>query len=319
MTDPDEAAEPMPDDWVLDAVRRRMDRAAEGVDPRPLFERIRPGPSPAAPPARALPRWVGPLLTMAAAVGLVLLGGWFFEPARGHAGPRELLAATQEVHRLPIDRCYLVDVRRSPQVTDLFPNAPLLQTSRLWTRGDRFFLVPGDGRIGRAWGRDENGNLWIAPTPRAGVRVESREIPAALATMLEMHTLRVDQVLGEVLQHFDLTRVEEADEGLATSETVRAVPRRGAFAFIRWATLEVDRETKVLRRLVIARGPFGKAPSITTYTLVETRALETARYSLEGHLREPFEVYTRQHQPDRWLAELRKMYGPMADRWFGPK
>jgi len=301
----------------LDAVRRHLDRQAERVDPRPLLARIRAEIAPRPVPRR---RWLTPVLATAATLAAVLLGGWWLVPVAASPRERELVRATQQVHRLPVDRCYLVEVRRDPAFLEVFPNTPLMQTNRLWTRGDRFFFLPPEGRPGRAWGRDENGNLWLAPTPRVGVRVESEEIPAPLSAGFEVHTLRVDQLLGEVLRNFDLKRAEHQTDDLSATEVIRATPIFGRFsAMIRSATLEIDPETKVLRRLVIARGPIGKPVATTTYTLIETTTLDPVQYSLEGHLREPFEIVTRDNQPQRRLELLRRMYGPVADKWFGAK
>jgi hypothetical protein len=318
-----------PDDWVLDRVRQHLDRAAEGVDPRPLFARIVREVAPAAPTLAPAPtprpvrprswlRWAVPLCGLAATVAFLLNAT--SQPPAAMASPRDILEATQQAHRLPVDRCYLVEVRRDPTFLDPFPSVPLVTTNRLWTRGDRFFFLPVDPRQGKTWGRDERGNLWLASTPRAGARVESDEIPWWLAMSFEIHTLRVDQLLGEVLRNFDLQRMERQSNYLPATEVIRATPTAGRSSpMTRSALLEIDPETKVLRRLVIVRGPVGKPAATTTYTLIDTATLDPVVYSPEGHLREPFEIYTRQNQPQKRLEILRKVYGPNADKWFGPK
>lgn len=327
MNDFERPSDVPPEEWVLDQVRRHLDAQADRVDPRFLFDRIRaevqaPAPPVSLPSEQPPRRWLGLLLTLAASLGLVFLGSWLLAPVPSHASPspRELVEATQQIHRLPVDRCYLVETQRKPAFQEVFPGVPLLQANRLWTRGDRFFFVPVEGRLGRAWGRDQNGNLWIAPTPRTGIRVESEEIPPQLAASLEMNTLRVDQLLSELLKNCELERINDSGDGLAATEIIRATPTRGRFAMmVCAATLEIDPETKVLRRLVVSRGPLDRPVVTTTYTLIETGTLDADRYSLEGHLREPHEILTREKQPLRRLEILRRMYGPMADRWFGPR
>jgi hypothetical protein len=324
MIEPDKQPD-SPDDWVLDCVRQHLDRAAECVDPRPLFARITGTVAPAEPAApppqirsRRWWRWTVPVLATAAAMALFLLGN--VQQPTATASPRALVEATQQAHRLPIDRCYLVEVRRDSSFPEVFPNAPLITTNRLWTRGDRFFFLPIGARLGPTWGRDERGNLWLAPTPRAGARVESEELPPWLVNNFEVHTLRVDQLLGEVLRNFDLRREANLPDCLPATEVIQTIPKPGRFTpMTRSARLEIDPETKVLRRLVIVRGPVGRPAATTVYTLIDTTTLDPIKYSLEGHLREPFEVFTRDNQPQKRLEMLRRMYGPNADKWFGPK
>ena len=100
-------------------VRAHLEHRAEAIDPRPLFEKIQQSlaePSPArvlpagrAAALRAVWKWAG-----AAAAAILAVGGLTVllhdRPAlaKGETVVREARTA----HLLPIDRCYLVEVRR---------------------------------------------------------------------------------------------------------------------------------------------------------------------------------------------------------------
>ena len=66
------------------------------------------------------------------------------------------------------------------------------------------------------------------------------------------------------------------------------------------AQLEIDTQTHVIRRLVLAR-----LQATVTYTLVETRSLDPDQYRLEGHLEPGARIYTRSNNPELRRAKLR--------------
>jgi hypothetical protein len=52
-----------------------------------------------------------------------------------------------------------------------------------------------------------------------------------------------------------------------------------------------------------------------TYTLVETDALDPNDYLLEGQVESPFEIYNRDHQPQRRKELLTRWLAPRSATW----
>jgi hypothetical protein len=292
-------------DPLLTLVRNHLDREAETVDPRPAFARLR-GPEPVSRPARPWRR-LGPFVGLAAAVCL-LVTLWPDNVVR--ADPAAIVSEARSVHHLPLDRVYLVETTRVDA-----DDSPPTRIARLFTRGDRFWIQ--GGLPGPAWaaGQEESGDVWIALSPRRGVRIAADEVGRGLAYWCEFHALRPERLLGEILRGFTLTR-EPAVAG-STVDVITAVRRPGPFAQpLKRAKLEIDRESKALRRAVLEREFPGRAAVTTTYTLIETRTEDDARYSLEGHLTAPYEVYTRSHEPGRRRDAVERLFGPRAKMWL---
>jgi hypothetical protein len=314
-----------PDDDDLDRLLAdHLGRQAARIDVGPLLSRICETSASQNPPAYAgrlaEARWrrlAGWALPVAIACGIAAV---VFFPPRAEplrASPQALLQEAQKAHHLPLDRCYLVEFQRTDDASEDGPPAAL-RTTRLWTRGDRFWFESTNPRnpwVKWAWGRDENGTIWVAPRPHVGVRVEADEVPPWLARMCDIHELRPEHLLGELLRDFDLVR--EEGETPAT-QVIRATRKPGRWAPpIRSAVLELDTETKALRRVVLDRT--GPARSVTTtYTLVETQTQADDHYRLEGHLTSPSEIFTADNHPERRGQILQLAFGPRALDWFKP-
>jgi hypothetical protein len=306
----------------------QLQRKAQDINPQPLQERIFATLEQSAQPA-LLDRQRGPRFRrlrsalrsrwtwglVAAAVVLAFLGGLQISPNRASA--EALLREAQQVHRLPLDRCYLVEVRReSGWQSDMAAETPA-RVTRLWTRGDRFWIESVNPRQRWAWGRDDQNGVWMTGGLGRGIRLDADEVPPWLALLCDVHSLQLDTLLAELLRDFDVQREGHGPDTLPTTYVIRATPRPGPRPlFIRSVQLEVDAETKVLRRVVISRVRQGQPLATTTYSLVETATQPDARFRLEGHLREPFEVYTRDHRPERRAEILVRIYGPQAEKWF---
>jgi hypothetical protein len=309
---------PPPDDDLDRLVTDHLGRQAARLDVGVLRERIRATvkqnpPTPAREGRwRRLAGWALPV-AVAAGVAAVLFFPPHAEPLR--ASPQALLQEAQKAHHLPLDRCYLVEFQRTDEGADDNPMAGQFRTTRLWTRGDRFWIESTNPRARWAWGRDEDGTIWLAPGPRRGVRIEPDEAPRWLAHTCDISELRPEHLLGEILRDFDLVR--EDGETPAT-QVIRATRKPGRWAPpLRSAVLELDSETKALRRVVLDRaGPLRSVT--TTYTLVETQTQADDRYRLEGHLVAPYEIYTADNQPQRRPQALMLLFGPRAADWFKP-
>jgi hypothetical protein len=298
-----------PPEHEIDAlVGAHLRRQAETVDAGALLARVRAGASPARtlrlprPGRRA--RWA--VLT-AAGLLAAFLAGQYLGPAQ--AGAETLVREAREAHALPLDRCYLVQwVPAAGSLPARLPRLAQARETRLWTRGDRFWLESTDPGRRWAWGRDDRGAVWLALGRGHGLRYEPGEVPEPVAAACDVCGMRVETLLGDVLADFDLRR-EPPGPG-STAYRVRAEPKPGrAHPALRSALLEVDAETRVLRRLVLERTRRGKPLASVTFTLVESGARPDGTYQLEGHLDPGAPVYSPANKQRQRAPLLRAFFG----------
>jgi len=297
--------QPNPED-LENLVRAHLDREAATVDARALLTRVQdrlrqhtealtlPNPRPRS--AERKRRWLLGLTT-AAAVLLAFLGGHLLQP--GPASAEVFVREAREAHALPIDRCYLVQSVPEPGgALSRYPALTQPRETRLWTRGDRFWAASTNPDRHWAWGRDDQGSVWLALGGRKhGVRFDREEVPEPINVVSDVWCMRVETLLNEVLKSFLLTR-EPADAISPATIRIRATPRARYLApGLRGAILEIDAETRVLRRLVLQRTRRFQPLATVTFTLVETGAQDDASYTLEGHLDPEAPVYTRENKP----------------------
>ena len=299
-------------------------RQAETLDVEPLLARIRGMVVLQAPRPHRRSRiklvgqilaWTGGTVAVFALAFAFLFGGRT-EPLR--ASPQELLQEAQKAHHLPLDRCYLVEFHRELDANEEpNPMAAASRTTRLWTRGDRFWIEGNHPRFRFAWGRDENGIIWITPGPRRGVRIDPEEAPRWLTMNCDISELRPEHLLNELLRDFDLMREEGPSPAI---QVIRAELKPGRWTpALRSAVVELDTETKALRRVVLRRQPPGGRTTVTTtYTLVETATQNDDRYRLEGHLMAPYEIFSSDNQPHRRRDVLTLLFGPRGVDWIKP-
>jgi len=213
---------------------------------------------------------------------------------------------------MPLERCYLVDIEHEATDEGLAAfGEPRLM--RVMTREDRFWVEVSRGEHRWAWGRDEAGMTWLMLGPKWGMRIAADETAVPLARLGDTYSLQVDTLLGNLLRDFDLYREPAADPA---AQIVRAEPRPGAKpAWLRRAVLEIDRETKVLRRLVLSK-VWPKRSVTVTFTLADSTPGDDARYRLEGHLTAPYQIFDSTSNPDLRREILLRWFGPKAERWF---
>lgn len=320
------------DEEIDRLIRRHLDRHADGVDPRPSFDHLRQAMAwgPAAPRAEA----AGEILQLsgrrgsrrawavwgvsAAAAALVLSALVLLQASPALARAETLVREAKQAHLLPLDRCYLVEVRRDSALLDeCAPLTSQVRQTRLWTRGDRFWVesVRPDKRW--AWGRDERNRFWIALGTHRGIRLEPDEVSLWLNLCCDLYCIRVERLLGEMLSDFDLRRETSAGGTVPATQVVRATPREGSFhPNLKSLVLEIDAETRVVRRMVLERTRMGKPFATVTYTLAETRTLDDAKFQLEGHLSSPYLVFTQDFQPERRRGLLAFCFGARASAMF---
>jgi hypothetical protein len=127
------------------------------------------------------------------------------------------------------------------------------------------------------------------------VRLDPDETPRWLEQACDLFSMQFETLLADVRRDFTLTRDPLPDSsGLLISATLK--PNRW-HPTVRAATFEIDRETKVIRKLVLSRVWNGLPAATVTYTLVETGTQDDAKYQLEGHVPAGATILTRTNNP----------------------
>src|SRR5262249_29424375 len=198
MTDPF----PNPDRPIDRSVRAKLDADARDADPERVLAGVRRRlAADTVSPVRRTRRWVfaaaGVLAASVLVAVLLLIPGGSVQ-----ASPREVVERAKAVHETPTDRCYEVTVHFPDDLRERYPKLAANRKSRLWTRGDRYFVELPDGR--GSWGRDEAGRVWIAPTASAGARFDADEVPGILREFFEVRTVQLPRLLDELLSDWDL-------------------------------------------------------------------------------------------------------------------
>jgi hypothetical protein len=248
-------------------------------------------------------------LAAAASVALVvfLLTGSFDNPV--YASASQIVEAAIHTHAEPIERVYVVEVERGPSA-DNGLNLP--RDVKVSTQGDRFW-VEMNGSRRWAWGRDEEGAIWMTVGPHRAVVVSADETGVPLKYIGDLYTLQLETLLQNFLKHCRLERTE----GPTGTDIITAVPRR------RWserplkrATIEVDRESKAIRRLVIEREFPDRSSTVVTFTLVDSRLADEKMYRPQGHLTEPRRLFSREIEVAKRRELMVNWFGPSAERWI---
>ena len=255
------------------------------------------------------PRWLH-AGWVAIAVGLTggLVGLVQFGPATG-ASAAVVIEAAESVHAAKLAREYVVEIDRSGAAGAFVPPRDV----RVATQGDRFFVTMSRGARQWVWGRDAAGAIWITVGPRRAVVIDGDELGPSLRFISDLYALEIGTLLRTFRTHGRVERFER-DGG---SHVIQVTPR-----FAGWrrglsrATIDVDRESKVVRRLVLEREHPDYGRATVTFTLVDTRAIDEADYGPGGHLEEPYQLLTRAMVPDRRRELLGNWFGAVADRWI---
>jgi len=290
---------------------------------------VAPRPSPAAPAGRAEPpaercplararppaagrqRWQTLGWAGAGVVALVSLvtatARWDFS---GAASAAHLIEMAEGVHAAPLERVYLVElVREADATSDFVPPRDV----RVATQGDRFFAEMNRGERHWFWGRDTSGAIWITVGQDRAVVVDDDEQGFPLRYLGDLFTLELETLLRTFRTFCRLTHAT-GSAGLHLIDVTPRVPlERGG---LRHATIEVDRETKAVRRLVLEREFPRYGRSTVTFTLVDTRPADESRYHPRGHLAEPALILDRATPSSERRDLLVRWFGASAKRWL---
>jgi hypothetical protein len=298
---------PKPERPLDRAVRAKLDADFRTVDADRMLDNVRQRlAADAVAPSRRRRRL---LLAASGALAASLLVGVFllFSGGSIQASPRDLVERARSVHAKPIDRCYVVRVEIPPEVRKHFPRFDFDRESRLWTRGDRYFVELPNGHS--FWGRDEAKRVWFVPTPDAAVQFDDDEVPAVLQEFLNIRAVNLADLLAEVLADCDLTWANNVD----VANDVRRVYAvgRDPSRSLRGAVIDVDKDTNVVRRLAIDRQLFRdpRAKVSITFTLADTSPQELSQYTAAGHLKPGAPILDRSHKVAR-IGLLTRHLGP---------
>ncbi|MGL4553110.1 MAG: hypothetical protein ACRC33_18245, partial [Gemmataceae bacterium] len=235
-----------------------------------------------------------------AAAAAVLFVAWlvFWPGGEARAKPAEVVARAYAVHsRAEVDRRY--------RLTAELPGQS--HGADLWTRGDRFRVAPGPA--GGVWGQDGDGRVWVAPSPKAGVRFDEDEVPDRLRAALLLRAADLPDLLTELRGTCELERRDLAGGGVA----VEARRVRGDSSLAR-ASLEIDGRTGGIGRLRAWRELPGGSEGTLTLTLEETGEKPDAFYTLEGNLAPGGEAIDRTRPGQRLALLVRHGLGALIGK-----
>lgn len=258
--------------------------------------------------SRRLWQSLGGLAVVVALLLSFLMGRW---ENNALANAATVVQAAMQTHAEPIERVYVVQTERPTTGDAGLGNPP--RDVRVATQGDRFYVEMNRGERRWVWGLDAQGAIWLTLGPRRAIVVDQDECGLPLQYISHLYTLNFESLLQNCLKHCTLVN----EDGPGATHSITATPkRRWNGGWLRKATLEVDRETKAVRRLVIERDIPQHGPSTVTFTLVDSRTADETKYRPEGHLTEPFRLLTRDTQPDKRRELMTNWFGPAAERWI---
>ena len=275
---------------IDDAVRAYLNTEAAKVDAHAVLARVKAAQTYAVPSTRRKPwlRWA--VTGTAAAIAACLVLGLFLTGntpvPETTLSATELIRKAKSVHEVvPTDRCY--DVSADWDVTPFlkrFRFQPIRQ-GKVWTRGDQFVMLSSlDDGPQWAWGQELSGRVWLAPTQRHAIVFDKDELNEPLGRFCELMSLRLVSTLGELLEKYELLRKDGG--GLSEPIRIEAKLRPALFpqARFRKVELELDRDTKVVRRAVLHRSINGESVGTLTFTLTETTTQPDDFYGPRAHL-----------------------------------
>lgn len=247
-------------------------------------------------------------ITTAAAIATIafLIGRW---ESSAIASAATIIHAAKHVHADAIERVYLV--QSSPlEPTGKGSEPPL--AVRVVTQGDSFYVEMSRDNRKWFWGRDDENAFWITFGKRGAVRIEDSELGLPLQFLGDFYSLELESLLDQIVKYCELEQTSES----SGMHIISARPRPRWRTRIKSVNLEIDVETKVVRRLALGRSLPGRGDSTVTFTLVESRPLTPEKYRAEGHLSQPYLLLSRNSKPDMRRELLVAWFGWEASEWI---
>ncbi len=205
--------------------------------------------------------------------------------------PAELVRGMFLAHSDNTDRLYDVKVElgNTSLIAKKHPFLPapahftLIKDSKLWVRGNQFWIDPGPDTRPMCWGRDRDGRVWIVLNQRLGLQYAHDEDNDPVTRLCNLMSLRVPMLAAEMLDGYELSRSDAngPDAPIRVVGTIRNNPHDIAVSHV---TLELDPRTKVIRKAIQKRTVGNDLIGAFTYTLIETGRKPDSQYELRGHL-----------------------------------
>jgi hypothetical protein len=255
--------------------------------------------------------WMSGWLVVAASLFVAITFFLLQSDREALANPSMLVQSAMHSHAAPIERVYVVEVKRSEPNEHIFE---FPKDVRIATQGDRFW-VQMRGLREWAWGRNETGAMWMTLGSRRAVVVNSNEMGIPLRNIGDLYSLNLETLLQNLLKHCDLKMSDGPVDSTILVATMQ--PKWSKRPFKR-ATIEVDRETKAIRKLIIERD-FERFSSTSTFTLVDSRLADESKYGPEGHLTKPYRIFSHDTNTERRHDMMSSWFGPMSDQWIQRK
>ena len=254
-----------------------------------------------------------PLSWVAAAavfiIAAFLVGRW---DNTASASPTRVVRAALIAHHQPVERVYMVEVQSKPSIQGNPFGIDLMRDVHVHTQGDRFYVEMNRDTRRWVWGRNLEGAFWLTLGPHRAMQIEADEAGIPLQFIGDLYELELESLLDSFLKFCRLTYSHESESlHVITATPVRRWQRR-----IQSATIEVDRETKAVRRLVLNQLLPERGECTVTFTLVDSGIPDESKYSVEGHLEKPFTLYNRKSQPEQRRKVLSNWNGLASEKWI---
>jgi hypothetical protein len=219
---------------------------------------------------------------------------WTSRTATLKADVVRLVREAQAVLGERVDRAYRIEIELAPGAAVRHPILAVMASSnsRLWTRGDRYWIEMSRKGKTWAWGRDEARRVWVAPQRKVGLIFEPDEIPASISMIQDFHSLGLDLLMKQLLAEFDIAPAEAADDHRAGVTRIHATikPGRGD-SRIKAVTLEIEDATKLVLRVAVLRAVGDDVPAEVFYTFEKVDPRADEQYRLEGHIDPDASIY----------------------------
>ncbi len=242
------------------------------------------------------------------AAAILLVALFVFRPENSAmASPTKLLRASLQTLAGTIEREYLVDiVWEDPEIArNITP-----KNIRVTTWKDQFwFEILGKRRV--VIGSENDGSMWISLSMFRGIELDEDEIGPVLHDIKDLYGLKLQSMLEGILRDHEIEMVAQ-DE---FTSTISATPRLES-SWIRKVTIEIDRESKAIRKLTARRESALRGFSTVSFTLAATQNVDETKYELMGHLLADAIVLGPDKQPDRRREVLLKILGPVTRGWM---
>ncbi len=225
------------------------------------------------------------------------------------ASPTRVVRAALIAHHQAVERVYMVEVqRKSGNQTGIDE----MRDVRVHTQGDRFYVEMNRDTRRWVWGRNLEGTFWLTLGPQRAMQIEADEAGLPLQFIGDLYGLELESLLDSFLKFCRLTYSDESE----SLHVITATPVRRWQNRIQSATIEVDRETKAVRRLILNRLLPERGECTVTFTLVDSGIADESKYSVEGHVEKPSTLYNRMSQPDQRRKVLSNWNGLASEKWI---